>query len=201
MKLEKYKYDAEKEKALLKEYGANRSNELREKIIELNYTYIEYVIWQKFPKFAQYHEDLFSVGYLGLCEAIDRFDISLIDAFGSYKFTWIRKKMQDFLKKESKYVSLIGQEDKKESRSNQDLLETLQPAEGNQENITDATFLIDKINDKSILNKKERDSILEYYINGKSQKEINAEYFNGRNVSWFHLKCGISKLKKYAKQS
>lgn len=199
MELSKYKYDAKKEKELLREYGESRCPKLRERIIELNYTYIEYVIGKKFSRYMQHHDDLFAEGYLGLCEAIDRFDLSLIEAFNSYKVTWIRKKMQDFLKKESKYINLCGTQDDDSYESMAAILENLQPIEGNQENITDVTFLVEKINDKGILNEKERSSIVEYYFNGSSQKQINKKYFKGRNVSWFHLKQALSKLKKYAK--
>jgi RNA polymerase sigma-B factor len=68
---------------LLREYRATRDPAIRERLVELNSDLVRYIA-RRFANRGEPLEDIEQVGFLGLIQAIDRFDPSLENEFSTF---------------------------------------------------------------------------------------------------------------------
>lgn len=84
----------------------------REKIIVGNLSLITFVINKIIKNFSRIDfEDLFSIGEIGLMNAVDNFDISVGVKFSGYACTCIRNEIVNFLRNGSNFEALTLQSD------------------------------------------------------------------------------------------
>lgn len=175
---------------LLKKYHDGDSDAI-DGILELNYKFINYLISSEFSGFKQFHGDLFSEGFIGLREAVERWKEEKHDGFKSYKYFWIRKYMLQFLNKESKYVNVD------EDNENGCIFD-FQFIPSNQEKIADLKILLDEAMELGILTDVEGNVITDF-MTGFTHKEINNRRFDGNRLSHFHFTRAKEKLLKMSK--
>jgi RNA polymerase sigma-B factor len=75
--------EREEVRRLLREYRQSRDPEIRERLVELNRDLVHYIA-RRFANRGEPLEDIEQVGFLGLIQAIDRFDPSLEHEFSTF---------------------------------------------------------------------------------------------------------------------
>src|SRR6202043_1098354 len=68
---------------LLREFNKTRDPRIRERLVELNSDLVHYIA-RRFANRGEPLEDIEQVGFLGLIQAIERFDRSLEHEFGAF---------------------------------------------------------------------------------------------------------------------
>jgi RNA polymerase sigma-B factor len=75
--------EREEVRRLLREYAANHDPSVRERLVELNSDLVHYIA-RRFANRGEPLEDIEQVGFLGLIQAIERFDPSLENEFSTF---------------------------------------------------------------------------------------------------------------------
>jgi RNA polymerase sigma-B factor len=75
--------EREEVRRLLREYAANRDPAIRERLVELNSDLVHFIA-RRFANRGEPLEDIEQVGFLGLIQAIERFDPSLENEFSTF---------------------------------------------------------------------------------------------------------------------
>ena len=81
--------DPDKERKLISKYKANKSNAVRDKIIESNYGLIIDAIKRYEKIYSLNSSDLFQEGLLGLYTALEKYDVTRGYKFSTYAINWI----------------------------------------------------------------------------------------------------------------
>lgn len=98
-----------KSRELLDEYQQTPSNEIRNKLVQLNIGLVRKEVhhWQN--QCNESYDDLLQVGCIGLIRAIERFDVSRANSFSSFAIPYIRGEIQHYLRDKSPSVRIPRQ--------------------------------------------------------------------------------------------
>lgn len=91
---------------LLVAYHQNPSIELRNQLVRLNAGLVRKVVYRLSHQCSEAYEDLEQVGYLGLINAIERFDPKHGNAFSSFAVPYIRGEILHYLRDRSSTVKI-----------------------------------------------------------------------------------------------
>jgi RNA polymerase sigma-B factor len=94
---------------LLRQYQNSRSQELRNKLVEINFGLVRKEVHHWHNQCGESYEDLLQVGCIGLIRAIERFDMSKGHAFSSFAIPYIRGEIQHYLRDKSPSVRIPRQ--------------------------------------------------------------------------------------------
>lgn len=86
---------------LLREYQQSRSEKVRNQLVELNFGLVRKEAYYWVNQCHESYEDLLQVGCIGLIKAIEKFELSLGNAFSSYAMPYIRGEIQHYLRDKS----------------------------------------------------------------------------------------------------
>ncbi len=86
---------------LLREYQQSPSEKVRNQLVELNFGLVRKEAYYWVNQCHESYEDLLQVGCIGLIKAIEKFEISLGNAFSSYAMPYIRGEIQHYLRDKS----------------------------------------------------------------------------------------------------
>ncbi|MDB9460173.1 RNA polymerase sigma factor SigF [Dolichospermum circinale CS-545/17] len=86
---------------LLREYQQSRSEKVRNQLVELNFGLVRKEAYYWVNQCHESYEDLLQVGSIGLIKAIEKFELSLGNAFSSYAMPYIRGEIQHYLRDKS----------------------------------------------------------------------------------------------------
>jgi RNA polymerase sigma-B factor len=94
---------------LLREYQRSPSNDLRNRLVQLNIGLVRKEVHHWNNQCAESYDDLLQVGCIGLIRAIERFDLSKGHAFSSFAIPYIRGEIQHYLRDKSPSVRVPRQ--------------------------------------------------------------------------------------------
>ena len=91
---------------LLRRYQDNRSQQIRNQIVELNMGLVRKEAHHWINQCGENYDDLIQVGCIGLIRAIERFELSKGNAFSSFAMPYIRGEIQHYLRDRSTSVKI-----------------------------------------------------------------------------------------------
>ncbi|MFM6245666.1 MAG: RNA polymerase sigma factor SigF [Dolichospermum sp.] len=94
---------------LLREYQQSPSEKVRNQLVELNFGLVRKEAYYWVNQCHENYEDLLQVGCIGLIKAIEKFELSLGNAFSSYAMPYIRGEIQHYLRDKSVTVKIPRQ--------------------------------------------------------------------------------------------
>lgn len=94
MKKSKTVFDEELLMKKFKDYEANPTIKLRNEIIEMNVPLVEYVVNKYFNDIGVDKDELVSIGYFGLIQAVEAYDVDYGTSFSTYAVTCIINKIK-----------------------------------------------------------------------------------------------------------
>jgi len=148
----------EEEAELITQYHAGDEMALS-KLVEENIALVKFIAGRHYKVNASLEEDLHQEGVIGLIEAFKRFNPKFSKQFAYYKSIWIRKKMSDFVKKNSRF----GNDDEV---SNSHL--SVGDSTESRAFIEEVTKMVSSSGE---FTKKEKDSFLESVKNGRAPRK------------------------------
>lgn len=187
-------YDETKERELLEKFHGGEKSAL-ETLCEMNYKFINHIIYTNFNLAKRHHDDLFIEGFLGLREAISRWKPEKHEGFNSYKYQWIKKYMRVFLTKQNRYILADDYEEDEFANS---LIELDSPVPPSQEKATNTKVLLADAIKTGILTNEEQIVLADLFA-GYTHNEINKRRFGSQRLSHFHYTTAKGKLVDFSK--
>lgn len=175
----------------------------REKIIQNNLPFVNFIITKKFKNInSQEREDFFETGILGLIKAVDSFKLEIGISFSTYASRCIENEILLLMRYNKKHVGVISLDAPIKNGFNGEfsLLENLPDCKQNIEEKIEDEIQLKSVKSliKFKLPKNQAEIIEKRYLSGeiKSQLEISKETgFSQPHISRLEKK-GIKKLKE-----
>lgn len=173
----------EEEQELFEKYSLG-DNSAREKLINHNLPLVLFIS-KKYSNILDF-EEIVSLGNETLIKCVNNFDYTRKYKFNTYAFKVIKNSIINKINIEKKM--LFEEIDEKNDKS------IIQPELFN----SDKSFIIKLLN---ILTDKEKDMVIEYYINEKTYEEIGKKHNMKKQLVKYYADIAMEKLRKKIKNT